>query len=130
MSDVEQVSSESNVVKAGSSRFMASLFNYGNMVAITIVVFLPLWFGASIIIYALNRHHPNPRVGHYTQQAAYRFYALTGALIPIATFIPGEGLQWYLVAWAVAAAVILPLSVRDLIRIRKETWHDIVPQEK
>ena len=35
-----------------------------------------LWLGLSMLVYAMNRHHPNPKVGHYTQQAAYRFYGV------------------------------------------------------
>ncbi|MCK7581443.1 MAG: hypothetical protein MZV65_41295 [Chromatiales bacterium] len=46
---------------------------------------LIFWFGASMLVYALNRHHPNPKVGHYTQQAAYRFYGVTGFFVAIAT---------------------------------------------
>ena len=63
--------------------------NYGNLVAILIPFpLLIFWFGASMLVYALNRHHPDPRVGHYTQQAAYRFYGVTGFFVAVATFIP------------------------------------------
>ena len=38
-----------------------------------------------MLVYAMNRHHPNPKVGHYTQQAATRFYAVTGSMTMIAS---------------------------------------------
>jgi hypothetical protein len=84
-----------------------------------------LWLGLSILVYAMNRHHPNPRVGHYTQQAAYRFYAITGFFVAAATFIPGGGWNYYLAAWALGALVIIPWSILDLVRIRREHWEDL-----
>jgi hypothetical protein len=114
------------------ARQAAAVFNIGNIVAILVPVPLGmLWFGLSMLIYAMNRHHPNPRVGHYTQQAAYRFYAITGFFVAAATFIPGGGWAYYLVAWGLAAAILVPWSIVDLIRIRRERWDDIqVPVEE
>jgi hypothetical protein len=72
------------VVSGRSAANAAKFFNYGNIIAVLIPIpFVALWFGGSMLFYAFNRHHPNPKVGHYTQQAAYRFYALTG--------FPGRG---------------------------------------
>jgi hypothetical protein len=80
---------EPRIVPARSARTAAKLFNYGNILAVLmpfpLIIF---WFGASMFVYAMNRHHPNERVGHYTQQAAYRFYAIVGALIVVGTFFP------------------------------------------
>ena len=144
------------IVSARSARIQARLFNIGNIIAmlpgvtiapyimwggavekttsILLFVFMIvppiLWFGASMVIYALARHHPNPRVGHYTQQAAYRFYAITGFFVAAATFIPGGGWEYYLLAWAFAALVLIPWSIADLVRIRREQWDDMeVPVE-
>jgi hypothetical protein len=78
-----------------------------------------------MVVYAMNRHHPNPRVGHYTQQAAYRFYGIAGFFVAAATFIPGSGWSYYLAAWALAAAILIPWSIFDLIRIRRERWDDL-----
>jgi hypothetical protein len=79
----------------------------------------------------MNRHHPNPRVGHYTQQAAYRFYGISGFFVVIATFIPGGGLNYYLAAWGLAAAILVPWSMLDLVRIRRERWDDMqIPVEE
>jgi hypothetical protein len=110
-----------------SARFAAALFNWGNIAAMLVPIPVGLlWVCASMIIYAMNRHHPNPRVGHYTQQAAYRFYGVTGFFVAIGAFFPGNSHKPYLVAWALAAAVIIPWSVLDLIRIRREAWADTV----
>ena len=114
------------------ARQAAAIFNIGNIIAILVPVPLGmLWFGLSMLVYALNRHHPNEKVGHYTQQAAYRFYAITGFFVAAATFIPGGGWAYYLIAWGLAAAILVPWSIYDLIRIRRERWDDMqVPVEE
>ena len=140
------------IVTAKSARGAAKAFNYGNIVVIGIagaplvigagqtgpalifatilaVVPLVLWFGASMLLYAFNRHHPNPRVGHYTQWAAYRFYALLGALIVVGTFFPPE-ILYFAIYWAITATIVIPWSILDIIRINRETWHDTVVPEK
>ena len=72
------------VARGSSAKRAASMMNYGNLIAILVPFpLLIFWFGASMLVYALNRHHPNPKVGHYTQWAAYRYYAVTGSLIVI-----------------------------------------------
>ena len=123
---VNQSDTEGAIVSGQSARKAAQLFNIGNIVAILIPLPLGLlWMGGSMIIYAMNRHHPNQRVGHYTQQAAYRFYGVVGFFVAAATFIPGNGWTWYLIAWALAALVIVPWSILDIVRIRRETWQDV-----
>jgi hypothetical protein len=114
------------VARGSSAKRAAALMNYGNLIAILVPFpLLIFWFGASMLVYALNRHHPNPKVGHYTQQAAYRFYGITGFFVVIATFIPGGGWIWHLIAWIVAALILIPWSILDLRRIQKEEWVDI-----
>ena len=81
--------------------------------------------GGSILIYAIHRHHPNPRVGYYTQHAAYRFYSVMGAIIPVGTFFPGRGITPWLIAWGLGLAVIVPWSLWSIARIRREEWPDI-----
>lgn len=118
------------VVSARSARFAARLFNYGNIVAMIIPVPLGiLWLGASMLVYALNRHNPNPRVGHYTQQAAYRLYGVVGLIVPVATFF-GTNVIYWLATWAICAAVLIPWSVIDLRRINKEQWQDTLLDEE
>jgi len=113
------------------ARAAASIFNYGNIVAILAPIPLGmLWLGLSMLVYAMNRHHPNEKVGLYTQQAAYRFYAITGFFVAAATFIPGGGWLYYVIAWALAAVVLIPWSILDLIRIRRDQWDDMeLPEE-
>lgn len=125
-SDIQAGTGQVAMVSGLSARKAAQLFNIGNIVAILLPLPLGLlWLGGSMIIYAMNRHHPNPRVGHYTQQAAYRFYGVSGFFVAAATFIPGNGWTWYLIAWALAALIIIPWSLLDIMRIRSETWHDV-----
>ena len=73
---------------AKDSKKTARFFTYGNLLAITFPALFVLWFGASILVYAICRHHPNPRVGFYTQRAAYCYYAVAGALVPCLAFSP------------------------------------------
>lgn len=114
-------------IPADQSRKSAKVFNYGNILAVLIPfpVFI-FWFGASMFVYALHRHHPNPRVGYYTQIAAYYYYALAGLMVPVLTFAPGDFfLKYGWMLWAVSALVLIPLSIREIIRINKEDWQDI-----
>src|SRR5690606_18512637 len=113
------------IVTGRSARTAATLFNYGNILAITLPPLGMLWLGVSMLVYAMNRHHPNPKVGHYTQQAAYRFYGITGSFVVIATFIPGGGWVYYLIAWGLAAAILIPWSVWDLVKIHRDEWQDM-----
>ena len=113
------------VLKASSSRFAAMQMDLGNMLSMLVPPLTVLWFGASMLIYALHRHHPDSRVGHYTQWAAYRFYGVMGLVIPVGTFFPGQGVMPWLIAWGVGVAIIVPWSIRSIMRVRKEDWQDI-----
>lgn len=119
----------SNTVSGRSSRFAAMQMDLGNLISMLLPPLPLLWFGGSMLIYALHRHHPNPRVGEYTQRAAYRFYAVMGAIIPIGTFFPGRGITSWLVAWGIGLAVIIPWSLWAIVRIRREHWPDITVPE-
>ena len=113
------------IARGSSARTAAAIMNYGNIITIVIIPLIIFWFGASMLVYAMNRHHPNPKVGHYTQWAAYRFYGVTGFFTAAAVFIPGSGWTYYLIAWALAALVIIPWSILDLMRIYRDEWVDI-----
>ncbi len=114
------------VVSGRSAANAAKFFNYGNIIAVLIPIpFVALWFGGSMLFYAFNRHHPNPKVGHYTQQAAYRFYALTGFLVVAGTFFPVD-IRYYLAFWAVSVLVIVPWSIHDIRKINRDDWEDTV----
>ena len=119
------------IARASSAKRAASLMNYGNIIAIFFVFLLLIFsFCASMMVYAMNRHHPNPQVGYYTQRAATRFYAVTGFFIVIGTFIPGNGWMWYLIAWAAALLILVPWSIIDLRNIQREQWIDIPLDEE
>ncbi|MEE9494547.1 MAG: hypothetical protein V3W04_14355 [Gammaproteobacteria bacterium] len=118
------------IITGKQARKSAAMFNIGNIIAILLPIPLGmLWFGVSMLVYALNRHHPNEKVGEYTQQAAYRFYGITGFFVAAATFIPGSNWSWYLIAWLAAGLILIPWSVFDLIKISKDKWVDVPVQE-
>ncbi len=118
--------STGTLITASSARRMASLFNYGNLIAILLPVPLGiLWLGGSIAVYTMVRHHPNPRVGYYTQWAAYRFYGLAGFVVVVATFFSTSVMAW-MMTWALLAAIMIPWTIVDLVRIRREDWQDMV----
>ena len=66
--DVTPVSPQ-QTISGRSSRFAAMQMDIGNLVSMLLPPLPILWFGGSMLIYALHRHHPDPRVGHYTQRA-------------------------------------------------------------
>jgi len=135
------------IIPAAKQRRAASWFNYGNLIVIilagiplllagsasgktmifaTAAAIIPIifWFGGSMLLYALNKHHPNPKVGHYTQWAAYRFYAVTGSLVVIGAFFPSD-IRYYQAFWAIAAAILIPWSIIDLRKIQRDVWHPL-----
>lgn len=118
------------VLKAASSRFAAMQMDLGNMISMLLPPLPVLWFGISMLIYALHRHHPDPRVGTYTQWAAYRFYGVMGLIIPVGTFFPGDGVVPWLIAWGLGIAIIVPWSIYSIVRVRREDWRDIILPEK
>ena len=116
---------ETKIIAAKRSRFAATLFNYGNIISMLIPLPLGIfWLGASMAVYTMNRHHPNERVGHYTQQAAYRLYGVIGFIVVVATFY-GTELKYWLITWAISAAILLPWSIVDIVRIHREQWQDV-----
>ncbi|HFD31107.1 MAG TPA: hypothetical protein ENJ28_00135 [Gammaproteobacteria bacterium] len=123
---------EANIVTGESAKSSAKLFSYGNIVAVLIPLpMLIFWFGASIVFYATQRHHPNPRVGYYTQIAAYQYYALAGLLVPVLTFAP-EGFfkNYWLIMWIICIVLIVPLAIMQLIKINREEWKDVTIEKQ
>lgn len=114
-------------VTGEEAKKVSKYFLYGNIAAILIPfpLFI-LWFGASIFVYAMFRHFPHPKVGYYTQIAAYHYYGLAGFLVPILTFVPGSFfLEYWWALWIGCAAVLIPLSILLLLKINKDNWEDI-----
>ncbi|HUX82841.1 MAG TPA: hypothetical protein VMV35_08395 [Halothiobacillus sp.] len=123
---LNDVDTAPKIVTAASARRAAKWFNYGTLVAMAIPLPLAIfWTGMSMLIYALNKFHPNPKVGHYTQMAAYRFYGVSGFAVAVAIFFPPK-IIYYLVIWAIAAAILVPWTLYDLHRINKDTWEDTI----
>lgn len=121
------MSTDADMITAESSRKTARIFYLGNILAVLIPFpFFILWFGASMFVYAMFRHHPNPRVGYYTQIGAYHYYALAGLLVPVLTFAPGDFfVKYWMHLWILCAAVIIPLAIMQILKINKEQWHDV-----
>ena len=140
---------KTKVIPGKNARMFARLFNIGNLLSLapglivapiillteqerlaTIFMFIAmivppiLWFGLSIMIYIIARHHPNELVGHYTQQAAYRYYGMIGVVIPVGTFFGTEWKLWILMGGMVGL-VLVPWTIWELIKSQKENWQDI-----
>jgi len=114
------------VLPGRKARFAAALFHYGDLLALLLPFPLMIfWLGASMFVYAMNRHHPDPKVGHYTQRAAYVFYGVTGFFVAVGMFLPAR-LDYYLIAWGVMALILVPWTLRELWRIHHDTWEDRV----
>ncbi len=112
-------------ISGKSAKGAARLFHYGNLLAVLIPFPIAIfWCGASMFVYAMNKHHPNHRVGYYTQRAATVFYAVAGLFIPVATFFPVDW-RYYVGYWAFAAAVLIPWTIWNLLRIGREDWPDV-----
>jgi len=148
--EADQSNEITKIITAANARMFARLFNLGNLLSVLpgliiapiilfaelervsmiflfIAMIVPpiLWFGFSIMIYIISRHHPNTMVGHYTQQAAYRYYGMIGIVIPVGTFFGTDWEMWILMG-GVVAAVIVPWTIWELIKTQKEDWQDIV----
>jgi len=116
-----------NKLSAEISKRNAKTFYYGNIIAVLIPFpFFIFWFGASMFVYAMYRHHPNRRVGFHTQKAAYYYYALAGLLVPVLTFAPGNFFyQYWWLLWGMSALAMIPTSLFGISKINKEMWTDI-----
>lgn len=146
----DQITAEEKIIPAANARIFARLFNLGNLLSLLpglivapiilfteheqismifmfIAMIVPpiLWFGISIIIYIIARHHPNTLVGHYTQQAAYRYYGMIGIVIPVGTFFGTDWKLWIMTG-GVVGLILVPWTIWELIKIQKENWQDTV----
>lgn len=114
-------------LSANSQRLSATIFNIVSMVVSTLPPLLMIWIAASIFVYASVAHHPNPRVVHYNRIAGYRFYGAAGAMVILGQPIYGLFGNWHglLALWAIIALVVIPLGLRDLVRVQREDWQDM-----
>lgn len=141
------------IIPATNARMFARLFNLGNLLSLLpglivapvilfseqeprtmifmfILMIVPpiLWFGLSIMIYIIARHHPNTQVGHYTQQAAYRYYGMIGIVIPVGTFFGTDWEPWIMMG-GIVGLILVPWTIWELIKIQKENWQDTEMKE-
>ena len=148
--NLENTTEKTKVIPAANARLFARLFNLGNLISLapglivapilllteqdrmaTIFMFIAmivppiLWFGLSIMVYIIARHHPHERVGHYTQQAAYRYYGMIGVVIPVGTFF-GTDWQLWIMMGGVVGIVLVPWTIWELIKVQKESWQDTI----
>lgn len=120
------------LISASQCRSSAQIFIIGSIISVLIPPLLMIWIAASIFAYASVAHHPDMRVREYQRWAGYRFYGLVGTLVVVLNFSGamnawvGGGKNLLLTVWAVSILVIVPLGIRDLIRIRRENWQDIL----
>ena len=148
MTDSENSATTSKIISAANARMMARLFNLGNLLSLLPGLFIApiillsdikgtalilmfvamivppiLWFGVSIMIYIIARHHPNEMVGNFTQQAAYRYYGMIGVVIPVGTFYGTEWKLWILTGGLVGL-ILIPWTILCLLKIQKADWQD------
>jgi len=118
---------DKEIITGLQAKKSARTFYYGNIVSVFVPFpFFIFWFGASMFVYALHRHHPNTRVGYYTQKGAYFYYSLAGLLVPVLTFAPGDFfMNYWWVLWGLGILFLIPISVNEIIKINKEEWHDV-----
>ena len=50
---------------------------------------------------------------------------MAGFSVAVAIFFPPK-IIFYLVIWAIAAAILVPWTLYDLHRINKDTWEDTI----
>lgn len=118
---------QKKIISAEQQRASARIFNLASMVAVLFPPLLMIWIAASIFAYASVAHHPNPRVVHYNRFAGYRFYGVAGAMVVFGQPIYGLFGNWHglLAVWAIMALAVIPLGLRDLIRVQRENWQDM-----
>ena len=79
---------------------------------------------------APNKYEQLEGIDIYRHSMPFEAHGITGFFIVIATFIPGGGWIWHLIAWVVAALILIPWSILDLRRIAREEWVDIPLDEQ
>jgi hypothetical protein len=119
------------LISAAQCRRSAQIFIIGSMISVLVPPLLMVWIAASIFAYASVAHHPDLRVREYQRWAGYRFYGLVGSLIVVLNFSGemkawlGGGMNLVFTVWALSLLVVVPLGIRDLIRIHRENWQDM-----
>ena len=87
----------SKPISGRSSRFAAMQMDIGNLVSMLLPPLPILWFGGSMLIYALHRHHPDPRSAT-TPNVRPTASTVMGRSSRSGLF-PGRGITPWLIAW-------------------------------
>lgn len=120
------------LISASQCRRSAQIFIIGSIISVLVPPLLMVWIAASIFAYASVAHHPDMRVREYQRWAGYRFYGLVGTLVVVLNFSGamqawlGGGMNLVFTVWVVSLLVVVPLGIRDLIRISRENWQDML----
>ncbi|MDP3483543.1 MAG: hypothetical protein Q8S05_09580 [Sulfuricella sp.] len=120
------------LISASQCRSSAQIFIIGSIISVLVPPLLMVWIAASIFAYASVAHHPDMRVREYQRWAGYRFYGLVGTLVVVLNFSGamqawlGGGMNLVFTVWVVSLLVVVPLGIRDLIRISRENWQDML----
>jgi hypothetical protein len=122
-----------NWLAVGTTLLSITLFSVGQLLPNKKMAFLPMamslppimiWLAASIFVYASIAHHPDARVRHYNKWAGYRYYGLVGFMTIFANDLAKLPGGWWLV-WGAFFLALVPWSLWDIWRARREIWHDI-----
>ena len=120
------------LISASQCRRSAQIFIIGSIISVLVPPLLMVWIAASIFVYASVAHHPDMRVREFQRHAGYRFYGLVGTLVVLLNFSGamkdwvGGGMNLMFTVWAISLLAVVPLGVRDLIRISRENWQDMM----
>ena len=148
-----EATTHTKIVSGASARRAASIFHYGNLAAALIPGFAILWFGMSMLVFAVNSHHPDPRVLEFNRRAARNYYPVMAVVLLVIAagfggitenlgmtrlletmglgFLGRLGLDPNFAAllmsmWFILFIILVPLSIRALIDIHRTEWHDVV----
>ncbi len=126
---IATTTAKTKIISGQSAKKDARWMDIGTIIALLIPFPLIIfWFGLAIAVYVFTRYHPNPKVGHYVQNATYRFYAFAGAFISLGIFLPNN-FYYYLLCWLAACLILIPTCIYNLIKIQKDDWQDIIVSE-
>jgi hypothetical protein len=137
---------ETKIITAKSQRNASKHLHYGNMISLVIPVLalgmwfytdnilwaipavppLVFWFGMSMVIYAIHRHHPNPKVQAYTITAGRWYYALVSPIVAGGIFIEPEYAPMIIGGLFVTVTTIIVIKgMMEIRKINKDDWQDI-----
>lgn len=141
-------------ISAASAKRAASLFHYGNLAAAIVPGFAIPWFGLSMLVFAVNSHHPDARVLDFNRRAARNFYPVMAVVLltiaagfgglakdlGVEALVHAVGLDTWarrsigmdpnflglvMALWILLFVVLVPLTIKSLIDIQRTPWRDM-----